>query len=396
MSAALLSGCLFTMDQEQIEPDVDASTDAGGGSDASAPDADPPPVDPCDGVTCNGAGVCAVPADTAGDFVCVCEVGYQGDDCGECERGFERVNDRCQPFSSPCLDFPCLGGSMCDDAQGVPVCVCPDGTPLEAGGECPRPNPCDGPRGECPSNRICVDDGDEPLCVEPPRTCADVTEYLQGFVDGDATLYVNGDIDQPWGVYCHLDPESRALTEYLTLPADGPRDNLFEEHRYNKQTRYDRVRIDPLTFVVDATDATYAVTSGLLGTPAANPPSIYFGSAGSCGEGDVGSGDPRGLGRINLEGTPFSVEIGTSPEDVFLTGGTCGEGSAEIMRRAQVVDLEATGECGFIAPRRFSLNRGDNCPDADLAREGEDRGSIVSPLPLRYDPSLLDPPPPGD
>jgi hypothetical protein len=334
-----LSGCLF------------ASAPGGGGGDAGVD----PVEDPCEEVTCNDAGRCIDLGE--GAYECVCELGFGGEECERCDIGYEPEGDECV-LESLCEMFQCPGTQTCEEIDGDPVCVCPDGLVPGERGECV--SVCDDPELDpCDDSEVCLADGDEVECLPAVDTCAGLRAMGLATADGVYTLYYDRDPEQPWEVYCH-DMEG-APAEYLPLPATGGFRNLFEEHSHNRQTSYERVRIDPTNLRVRAQDGRFATTTELMG-PGGGPDTnytgnVYFGTTGSCGGGREG-GDPPGRGTIDLTGTPFFVET------QFAFGGQCASGpEPRYLERGQVVELEATGSCGFVAPRPNAEAEGNVCPN---------------------------------
>src|SRR4029079_11225722 len=84
--------------------------------------------DGCRFAECGGHGDCAEAED--GSPMCLCEVGYGGDDCSACERGFHvDALGRCAPDRA-CAEQetpPCGQHGTCDDSDGVIMCACDPG-----------------------------------------------------------------------------------------------------------------------------------------------------------------------------------------------------------------------------------------------------------------------------
>ena len=319
-----------------------------------APEPGTEPADPCEGVTCSGAGECVDTGD--GEYTCECDEGFGGDECGECASGFVREGGGCSP-EPVCERIECAGEQFCVDVGDGPECVCDGGLVALDDGACV--SACEVPElNTCLEREVCVDEGGVVECVPPANTCEGLRRSGQATEDGEYVLFYERDFEQPWQVYCaDMDGEP---VEYLTLPATGGARNLFEEHSYNRQTSYERVRIDPNDLRVNAQDERFATTTELTGSGGAPDTNyrgpVFFGTTGSCGWGRDG-GDPAGSGVIDLTGTPFVVLT------EFELGGTCARGGAQYMERGQVVELEASGTCGFIAPRANAEVAGNECPD---------------------------------
>lgn len=123
------------------------------------------PQEACSPSTCSFAGECALDGAVA---ECACFVGYTGDFCEQCAEGFHRggVDNSCV-IDTRCADNnPCSSGGVCNDDDGVAVCVCDPGY---AGSQC----------------EVCYpgyhDDGDG-VCVLDER-CRDSTCGLGGVCD---------------------------------------------------------------------------------------------------------------------------------------------------------------------------------------------------------------------
>ncbi len=110
-------------------------------------------ADPCAAAPpCGGHGTCDA-TDAAGD-VCACDPGYEGDACDGCARLFVPQPDGTCRASVPCEGEDTCGlHATCDDTTGIADCVCDPGyigdycddcdegyTPA-AGGECEPVSP---------------------------------------------------------------------------------------------------------------------------------------------------------------------------------------------------------------------------------------------------------------
>ncbi len=369
--ALTVGGCLFA----SAPDDGGTGTDAGGG-DAGA-------GDPCEGVTCSGAGRCI---DLGDGYECICELGFDGPDCERCAFGYEPEGDECV-LESLCEMFQCPGAQSCFEVDGAPECVCDGGLVALDDGACV--SACEVPElNTCLEREVCVDEGGVVECVPQANTCERLRRSGLATEDGEYVLFYEGDFEQPWTVYCH-DLMGRA-EEYLPLPATRGFRNLFEEHSHNRQTSYTRVRIDPSNLRVNAEDNRFANTDDLIG-PSGPPDSmyrgnVYFGTTGSCGVGRD-NGDPPGRGTIDLTGTPFFVE------SEFAFGGVCARGpEPRYLERDQVVELEASGSCGYVAPRVNANVAGNVCPDdPSLDRLPYGGSQSTFTIQLGYSADLLEP-----
>ena len=83
------------------------------------------------GLDCGDHGRCSVDGE---EPECICDEGYAGAECGECDDGYQDNDDdgTCQ---ESCAGNDCSGGGTCDDASGAAVCSCEG---LRAGEQCER------------------------------------------------------------------------------------------------------------------------------------------------------------------------------------------------------------------------------------------------------------------
>jgi len=191
----------------------------------------------------------------------------------------------------------------------------------------------------------CVGDNTEqqaPVVDEPDalaRTCADIAAANPNAKDGDYRLYVDSDIAHSYRVYCaDMDASPK---EYLTLPKGG--DMTWSSFRAgglatgtDVETRFDKVRIDPLTLKLDIGDLTFAVTTGALSLPSGQVTAMPLGVAMTCGGGYA-------TAQLDVTGTPFTIV------DQFATAGDAGHvGHAEMWESQQTVEMWADGDCGWI------------------------------------------------
>lgn len=190
----------------------------------------------------------------------------------------------------------------------------------------------------------------------PPATCAEVRAAMPGVPDGAYTLYSNH--AKPWVAYCR--DMANMPSEYLSLPMTGNGRNFGQYTAGAKspgtdvRTYYQRVRIDPATFMVNVGDQTFATSTGML-TNSLGPvvTSMPYAVAADC----TMQGPPTGVANIDLSGTPFKVMQG-----VFNLGPKASgylRGMATYSANDQVVDLIGGGWCGGIEPNdgtNFLLN----------------------------------------
>ncbi len=95
-------------------------------------------------LTCSDRGSCS---DTSGTAICVCDEGYDGQDCELCDDGYVRnpVDESCNP-GCELLSLACSNHGYCNDADGFAECICDEGYVGDA---------CDG----CNDGYIPQDDG---------------------------------------------------------------------------------------------------------------------------------------------------------------------------------------------------------------------------------------------
>eukprot|EP01114_Cavostelium_apophysatum_P014626 TRINITY_DN383_c0_g1_i1.p1 TRINITY_DN383_c0_g1~~TRINITY_DN383_c0_g1_i1.p1 ORF type:complete len:3487 (+),score=923.94 TRINITY_DN383_c0_g1_i1:225-10685(+) len=71
--------------------------------------------------SCNGHGYC-IP----NSVQCICQPGYAGDACDECDEGYHPAADLCYP-DDHCQASDCNGHGTCDDSEGYVQCFCDEG-----------------------------------------------------------------------------------------------------------------------------------------------------------------------------------------------------------------------------------------------------------------------------
>ena len=181
--------------------------------------------------------------------------------------------------------------------------------------------------------------------------CAGVKEANPAAGDGDYYIAPGGKLFQ---VYCH--DMAGNPREYLTLVNTAPGANYSLYGNVgggppaNVTTRYTRIRIDPVTLLVNVADQAFATSSGFdccIGSTFVT--SMPYAHASSC----WGGSDP-GRANVDLTGLPFIVD------DVFTVRGWGPYGSANgtslpedfsaVAVQAAVVDLTGAGFCGGIGP----------------------------------------------
>src|SRR4051812_21255042 len=152
--------------------------------------------------------------------------------------------------------------------------------------------------------------------IELPRTCAEAAQGVKAH-DGDHILYVDGDETKPWRAYCVDMDQGAAAKEYLTVTAGASNFSRYtaggRSPGTDVETRFDKVRIDPETLTLDASDLTFAVSTGSvqhLGGQVVD--SLPLGVAMSCGGGFTAA-------QVDVQGTPFVFD-----DTAFGNGGDAG------------------------------------------------------------------------
>lgn len=218
---------------------------------------------------------------------------------------------------------------------------------------------CEGD-GDCAAGWSC---GPEDRCVPPAPdlpaaelplpawSCRALKAVDRSLPDGEYTLYAGGDPARPWRAFClHMDGDGdlgRGPAEYLTL---SPERNFSRFPTGGTATgttvltSYARVRIDPLTLLVDAGDQTFATSSGQLRIPGGDEgrtvTAMPFAVAMDC----LGAGSATGAAEIDLGGTPFFVVTA-----IFRRGGSAPGGAATYSEDRKRVSLSGGGACGWVA-----------------------------------------------
>jgi hypothetical protein len=125
-----------------------------------------------------------------------------------------------------------------------------------------------------------------------------------------------------------------------------------DDHRY-----FEKVRLDPVTLVVDRTDGTFA-------TVVSADPTCWAIAGGVCGlantmgyatSGNCVLNGTQEPGNIDFHGTPFSID----PSVTFVATGSAAKGSATFSTDRKKVDFMGDGNCGQIAPSGALLLKQD-------------------------------------
>jgi len=173
-----------------------------------------------------------------------------------------------------------------------------------------------------------------------PRSCEELAKSHPDATDGDFKLYVDGKPDTWWLAYCADLPD--APKTYLTVDPNMNWSQYIAGGRApgtTVTTRFDKLRIDPLTFEVDTSDLTFAVSDGALTDVGGGAVTeMPLGVAKTCGGGYA-------TANVSVMGTPFYIQ------NNFALGGDPGHaGYAGIWPNNQVIEMWADGDCGWVGP----------------------------------------------
>lgn len=335
--------------------------------------------DECQANSCSGGGDCT---DDTGVIVCTCFGAYDGALCETCAQGYRRDGqDNC--VEDLCVAVTCQSNATCEVETGD--CLCDAGyVPTEAstcqfdfcaGVVCPNNATCEITTGDCSCDAGYVDNGG--TCeLDLPQTCAN--HRSGGAVsDGFYEVYHQGDPLKPWMVWC-ADMFMPTPQDYLPLAMTHEDHNVFERFgepgmtgmpamapfdRRLTRTRYEKVRIDPLTLKVNPFDQRFAQTEVIQDVATdlglrVNP--VPFGVVEGCGLqlADVADRDVA-QGKVSLEGTPFFMA------DNWVSAGVCSQSTAQASGGA-LLDLvgdggASTGGCGAMVPSGLADQFASGC-----------------------------------
>jgi hypothetical protein len=177
-----------------------------------------------------------------------------------------------------------------------------------------------------------------------PQGCEEIQANDPAAQDGPFTLFAQGDPAKPWAAYCGFaDPVATYLplvntdnANFSQYTAGGGRGGS------NVRTAYQRLRIDPKKLRVHEGDKRFSISVGQLsdGTSAMN-----YGAASDC----FATNSSRGVGNIDLTGTPFAVA-----PNAFVLGGYIPAGRVTYSANDQIVNLTGGGFCGGHSVRKSS------------------------------------------
>lgn len=163
--------------------------------------------------------------------------------------------------------------------------------------------------------------------------------------DGPQTLFMAADPAKPWAARCV------GGLAYLLLARTGGDANYSQYTAggysigQDVVTRYAAVRLDPVSLLVDVSDQTFSISSGVLQGSGERVSSMPYGVAMDC----VSKQTATGKANIDLRDTPFSIR-----DNVFAAGGLQTAGAAALSPDGKVADLVGGGECGWEAAGSYS------------------------------------------
>ncbi|NVJ19705.1 hypothetical protein HUW62_00445 [Myxococcus sp. AM011] len=177
------------------------------------------------------------------------------------------------------------------------------------------------------------------LTHNKPRSCEELKDAYGYSGDNEYTLYINGNPNKPWQVWCrnmagtpldYLVLRNVGASNYSQYTAGGASPGI------SVRTSYSRLRIDPLNLYVVITDRTFTTsTGGLLHGNSVPVNSMPYATAMSC------DGTASGMANLDLRGTSFSVS-----SNPFALSGYVPVGNTQVIN-AQVFNLTGGGWCGW-------------------------------------------------
>lgn len=216
-----------------------------------------------------------------------------------------------------------------------------------------------------------------------PETCLDVRTALlaagQSPIDGSYTLYVGRDPNRPWTVYCrHM--SLAQPSEYLSVD-ENENYSQMSNGALVTESQYRRLRIDPVTLVVDLLDGAFATTEEGALLPPAGRQHVPAGFAEFASPND-GDG-PAAKAKIDLADTPFAFSqailangleyfCAATDDQTPADGGNTVTVSVDL----ESFTLEAIDPRGTHATKMVADCAHLSVPDATIT---------TGTLPLRYD-----------
>ena len=249
-------------------------------------------------------------------------------------------SDATNAIDATCASLACGAHAHCVDN----ACMCDAGfATLTAAGcsdidECAATGACASTDGQCVNSEGSFE------CYTP-ATCAAVKAKTGSSLDGDYTLYINGDGSKPWKAYCAVMDSVQPL-EYLTVtPAN---ENLATYKSGGTSTGsdvitiYQRLRLDPMTLRVATADQRFTTSIGNLNhnNTAVVVNAMPYATAMSC----LGAANQTADAFINLVGSRFHLD------QVFTKAGNAPGGAIRFANNAQKAAISGGGNCGWHAP----------------------------------------------
>ena len=178
-----------------------------------------------------------------------------------------------------------------------------------------------------------------------PVSCEQIKSADPQAVDGPFMLFVEGDPAKAWNAFCSMSPApatylplvNTSNANYSQYTAGGARPGT------NVVTKYQRVRIDPVSLEVDPNDITFASSTGMIsdGMGGGIGTAIGYGAACDC----IAAFSQTGVANVDLGGTPFAVA-----PSAFQVSGFRAAGNAVYSADSKVVKLTGGGYCGCYIP----------------------------------------------
>lgn len=186
----------------------------------------------------------------------------------------------------------------------------------------------------------------------PPSSCAMLKQQQPLAEDGDYTIYLQGKTAVT--LYCHN--MHTTPQEFLTLPAtaNGSNFSLISYPEGAIITQYDKVRLNPSSLIIDATNQTFASLAdslagynALVDAQLTNYPVTLsdFAQATSCNRNQPSA--PLGRANVDLTGTSFVMKSSITFNSI---GGELSETISDLSADGKLLNLAVNGRCGIIQP----------------------------------------------
>jgi len=197
---------------------------------------------------------------------------------------------------------------------------------------------------------------------ELPGSCQDILASNPGAPDGNYTIFHNNKNAEGFTVFC-AGMGTGAPKEYLSLINTG---GAFNFAQFGGApwvpptvvaTHYTRIRLDPVTLLVDISDQTFATSTGsscCIGDKVIT--SVPYGTASDC----VAEFSSTGRANVDLTGTPFEVSNTFGISGYLAKGSVNGHVGTDASfddnvftafpAAGRVVNLTGGGFCGATYP----------------------------------------------